>query len=268
MLSVMSIHPTAIVSETAVIGAGSVVGPYALIEDGAVLGERCTVAGHVILRRGVVLGDAVSVDSFAVIGGDPQSLTFDPATKSGVVIGNDVIIREGCTIHRGSSDGVNTVLGDGCFLMAQAHVAHDCQLGKEVVLANNVMLGGHVTVGDNVFIGGGAGIHQFCRIGTYAMIAGNAAITADVPPYVMAADRSNAHGLNMVGLRRGGFERPELADLKKCYRAVYFGGGNLKKKAAEAVREHEFGITAPGARFLAFFEHGKRGFVQSTNGSN
>ncbi|MFQ3224643.1 MAG: UDP-N-acetylglucosamine acyltransferase [Lentimonas sp.] len=261
----MSIHPTAIVSETAVIGADSVVGPYAIIEDGAVLGQGCVIAAHAILRRGVVLGDAVRVDSFAVIGGDPQSLTYDQSTTSGVVVGNNVVIREGCTVNRATSNGADTVVGDNCFLMAQAHVAHDCKVGNDVVIANNVMLAGHVTVGANVFIGGGAGIHQFCRIGTHAMIAGNASIAADVPPYVMAAERNTAHGLNLVGLRRGGFERPDIADLKKCYRAVYFGGGNLKKKAAEAVREHEFGITATGARFLAFFEHGKRGFVQSSN---
>ncbi len=261
----MSIHPTAIVSETAVIGAGSVVGPYSIIEDGAVLGEGCTVAAHAIVRRGVVLGDAVTVDSFAVIGGDPQSLTFDPSTKSGVVIGNNVVIREGCTFHRGSSDGANTVIGDGCFFMAQAHVAHDCKLGKDVVMANNVMLAGHVTIGSNVFIGGGVGIHQFCRIGSYVMIAGNASIAADVPPYVMAAERNTAHGLNMVGLRRGGFDRADIADLKKCYRTVYFGGGNLKKKAAEVVSGGEFGLSDIAAEFLAFFEHGKRGFVQSTS---
>jgi UDP-N-acetylglucosamine acyltransferase len=261
----MSIHSTAIVSESAVIGAGSVVGPFSVIEDGVVLGANCSVAAHAILRRGVVLGDSVTVDSFAVIGGDPQSLGFDSAIRSGVVIGHGVVIREGCTVHRAMSEGGNTVIEDGCFLMAQAHVAHDCRVAKNVIIANNVMLAGHVTVGANVFIGGGAGIHQFCRIGTYAMIAGNASIAADVPPYVMAAERNAAHGLNMVGLRRGGFERADLADLKKCYRAVYFGGGNLKKKAAEAVREHEFGITVTGARFLAFFEHGTRGFVQSGN---
>jgi UDP-N-acetylglucosamine acyltransferase len=199
-----------------------------------------------------------------VIGGDPQSLTFDSATKSRVVIGDRVRIREGCTVSRGSSDGTHTTIGNDCFLMAQAHVAHDCQVGNDVVIANNVMLAGHVTVGANVFIGGGAGIHQFCRIGMYAMVGGNASISADVPPYVMAAERNTVHGLNLVGLRRGGYERSDLADLKKCYRAVYFGGGNLKKKAAEAVREHEFGSTATGARFLAFFEHGKRGFIQAS----
>lgn len=261
----MSIHPTAIVSETAVIGAGSIVGPYAVIEDGVVVGNSCSLASHVIVRRGVILGDAVSVDSFTVLGGDPQSLSFDPSINSTVVIGNRVLIREGCTVHRGSSEGTSTVIGDACLLMAQAHVAHDCKLGQEVVLTNNVMLGGHVVIGAKVFIGGGAGIHQFCRIGTYAMISGNASIAADVPPYVIAAERNAVHGLNMVGLRRGGVERADLADLKKCYRAVYFGGGNLKKKAAEASREHEFGTTASGARFLAFFEHGKRGFVQSSH---
>jgi UDP-N-acetylglucosamine acyltransferase len=259
----MLIHATAIVSETAVIGAGSVVGPFSVIEDGVVLGPLCRIASHVVLRKGTVLGDGVSVDSFAVIGGNPQSLNFETSLATGVLIGNNVEIREGSTINRATAEGMNTVLGDGCLIMAQAHVAHDCKLGKAVVLANNVMLGGHVTVGDHVFMGGGAGIHQFCRIGMYAMVAGNASITADVPPYVMVADRSVAHGLNLVGLRRGGVERPEIADLKKCYRAVFFGGGNLKKKAAEAAREHEFGVTAPGARFLSFFEFGQRGFVQS-----
>jgi len=263
----MSIHPTALVSETATIGAGAVIGPYAVIEAGVVVGKNCSIAAHAILRGRSVLGDAVTVDSFAVIGGAPQSLNFDPETKSGVMIGDNVVIREGCTVNRGSSDGSDTVVEDGCFFMAQAHIAHDCRVGKDVVIANNVMLAGHVTVGANVFIGGGGAIHQFCRIGSYAMIGGNATITVDVPPYVMAAERNTAHGLNMVGLRRGGFERLEIADLKKCYRAVYFGGGNLKKKAAEAVAEHDFGITATGARFLAFFEHGKRSFVQSSNGT-
>lgn len=260
----MSIHPTAIVSETAVLGDGCEVGPYALIEDGVVLGANCTVAGHAILRKGTVLGQNVKVDSFVVIGGDPQSIGFDSLTESGVLIEDDVILREGCTVHRATSQGANTVIGQGCFLMAQAHVAHDCKLAQGVILANNVMLAGHITVGEKTFIGGGAGIHQNCRIGAYVMVAGNASLTADVPPYVMTAERSEAHGLNLVGLRRGGFAQGEIADVKRCYRAVFFGGGNLRKKAAEAAREHEFGTTPAGARFLSFFEGGTRGFIQST----
>jgi UDP-N-acetylglucosamine acyltransferase len=261
----MEIHPSAIVSDLAVIGEGSVIGPGALIEDGVVIGKACRLAAYTVLRKGTVLGDEVTVDSFAVIGGDPQSLSFDSSLASGVKIGNKVTIREGCTINRATQADANTVIGEGCYLMAQAHVAHDCTLGKDVVLCNNTMVAGHVDIREKVFVGGGSGIHQFCRIGAYAMIAGNASIAADVPPYVMAAERNTAHGLNMVGLKRAGFGRPELADLKRCYRAVFFGGGNLKKKAAEAVREHEFGTTAVGVRFLSFFESGKRGFIQSAS---
>ncbi|MEN8661437.1 MAG: acyl-ACP--UDP-N-acetylglucosamine O-acyltransferase [Lentimonas sp.] len=259
----MSIHSTALVSETAKVGAGSTIGPFALVEDGVIIGQSCTIEGHAILRKGTVLGDAVTVDSFAVVGGNPQAIGFDSSTQSGVVIGCNTIIREGCTIHRSTEVGVNTVIGNNCFLMAQSHVAHDCVLANDVILANNVMLAGHVTVGEKVFFGGGAGIHQNCRIGAYVMVAGNASVAADVPPYVMTAERNMAYGLNMVGLRRGGFDQAEIADLKKCYRAVYFGGGNLKKKAAEAASGDEFGTTATGSHFLNFFEAGKRGFVQS-----
>lgn len=263
----MSIHPTALVSETATLGEGCEVGPYAVIEDGVALGKDCKVAGHAIIREGSTLGDCVEVHSFVVIGGEPQSIGFDITIESGVTIGNGVILREGVTVHRPETAGAQTIVGDECFLMANSHVAHDCKLGQGVILANNVMLAGHISVGDKTFIGGGAGIHQNCRIGAYCMVAGNASITADVPPYVMAAERSEAHGLNLVGLRRNGFEQREIADLKRCYRAVFFGGGNLKKKASEAAREHEFGTTAAGARFLSFFESGRRGFVQSTRES-
>lgn len=261
----MSIHPTAIIAETAVIGEGCEIGAFAVVKDGAVLGANCKLSAHTIIRENTQLGEHVFVDSFAVIGGEPQTVNFDRSIQSRVVIGNNVTIREGVTVHRPMAEGAITVVGDDCLLMAQAHVAHDCELGAGVMLANNVMLAGHCKIGDKVFIGGGAGIHQNCRIGSYAMIAGNASITADVPPFVMAAERSEAHGLNMVGLRRGGFESREIADLKRCYRAVFFGGGNLRKKAAEAAREHEFATTASGSRFLSFFESGKRGFIQSTN---
>jgi UDP-N-acetylglucosamine acyltransferase len=251
-------------ADSAQVGEGTSIGAGALIEAGVRIGRDCRIAAYAILRKGTVLGDAVQVDSFCVIGGDPQSIAFDAGQESSVHIGDRTILREAVTINRSQSLGAQTVVGEDCFIMANAHVAHDCRLGKGVVLANNAMLAGHVLVGDKTFIGGGAGIHQFCRVGAYCMIAGNASITADVPHYVMAAERSEAHGLNLVGLRRGGFEQREIADLKRCYRAVFFGGGNLKKKAEEAARETEFGTTPAGARFLSFFEAGTRGFIQST----
>ena len=260
----MTIHPTALVAEDAEIGEDCRIGPYAVVESAAVLGRSCSVAAHAIIRSSAHLGDRVQVDSFCVVGGDPQSIGFDTSIHSRVVVGDGVILREGVTIHRPETDGAETVLGKDCFLMAQSHVAHDCRLGEGVVLANNVMLAGHVRVGDRCVFGGGAGIHQHCRIGGYSMIAGNASITADVPPCVMAAERSEAHGLNLVGLRRGPFEATDIADLKRCYRAVFFGGGNLKKKAAEAAAAGECGTTPAGQEFLAFFAEGKRGFVQST----
>jgi len=259
----MNIHPTAIVSDQAVIGAGAEIGPYAIIEPKVHVGSNCVIAAHAILRSGVILGDDCRVDSFAVIGGDPQSLSFDASIRSGVRIGNRVRIREGVTVHRSMVEGGYTEISDGVSLMAQAHVGHDCVVGTDVVLCNNSMLGGHVIIKEKAFIGGGVGIHKYCRVGPYAMIYGNASISVDVPPYVVAEERNRAHGLNMIGLQKANFERQHIADLKRCYRAVFLGGGDLKRKAAEAAREHEFGTTVVGMRFLSFFETGKRGFVQA-----
>lgn len=260
----MTIHPTALVADDAKIGEGCQIGPYAVVESGVVLGSGCSLAAHAIVRRSTQLGAYVQVDSFCVVGGDPQSIGFDTSTDSRVVVGDRVTLREGVTIHRPETAGAETVIGDECFLMAQSHVAHDCQLGKGVVLANNVMLAGHVHVGDRSVLGGGAAIHQFCRIGAFAMVAGNATITADVPPCVIAAERNQVHGLNLIGLRRGSFDPSAISDLKRCYRAVFFGGGNFRKKAALATAEGQCGTTPAGQNFLAFFAEGKRSFVQST----
>ena len=256
----MTIDATAKVAATAVIGAGSSIGPYAIIEDGVQIGKNVRVAAHAIVRKGTILGNEVWIDSFAVIGGDPQSLTFDPSLKTGVIIGDAVRVREGVTIHRATEPEANTVLGAGGYLMAQSHIGHDCVVGKNVVICNNVMLGGHVQLGDRAFIGGGVGIHQFCRVGRLAMLGGNASIALDVPPYVMVADRGEARGLNLVGLRRAKLSSSELSELKQCYQKVFLRGMNVKQNAKIARVEH-FAKTAAGLRFLEFFEHSKRGFI-------
>jgi UDP-N-acetylglucosamine acyltransferase len=235
--------------------------PSAVVEPDVQLGDGCEIHPGAILRRHSVLGDRVYVHPYAVIGGDPQDLRFERGTVTGVRIGNGTTLREYCTINRATKPGGATSVGENGFLMAGVHLAHDCQVGNQVVLANNVLLAGHVQVGDFVFIGGGAAVHQFCRIGEGAMIAGLARITFDVPPFVMVAERDEVIGLNLVGLKRRGFSRDVIRELKMLYRALYFGSGRLRELASDALNSGA-ATTAEGKRFLEFFGSGKRGFAR------
>ncbi|HEV8072813.1 MAG TPA: acyl-ACP--UDP-N-acetylglucosamine O-acyltransferase [Opitutaceae bacterium] len=236
--------------------------PTAIIEDGAQLGAGCEINAYAIIKRGTVLGARVIVHSFAVVGGDPQDLKFTHETQSGVRIGADTTIRENVTINRSTSPGGFTEVGKNCLLMAACHVAHDCVIGSQVVMANNAMIAGHVTIGDHAFFGGGVGIHQFCRIGDSVMISGHASITRDVPPYVMAAERDDVIGLNLLGLKRRDFSRAAIIELKDAFRVVYFTPGNIRDVAAAALVGGEFS-TAEARHFLEFFTGGKRGFVRA-----
>ncbi len=256
------IHAGAVVDPAAELGDGFEAGPFAVVEAGVRTGVNCRLAAGAILRAGTVLGDGVRIDSHAVLGGDPQSLTFDPSVESGVRVGDGVCVREGVTINRATSPGGETVIGSGCYLMAQSHVGHDCRLGEGVVVCNAVLLAGHVTVGDRAFLGGDAAVHQFCRIGEGAMVGGKAVVSLDVPPFVTTADRNRACGLNLVGLRRHGCSREAVADLKRCYQAVLQGPGDPARRAAAAAADG-LGATPEGARFLGFFQERGRGFVRS-----
>lgn len=228
----------------------------AIIEEGAGLGAGCVIHPHAIIKRGTVLGDGVVVHPFAVLGGDPNFLKFDPATVSGVRIGAGTVIREHVTINRSIYAGKDTVVGARCYLMANAHVGHDCAVGDDVVLATNIMLGGHVEVGNFTFFGGGAGAHQFSRIGEGVMIAGLARITQDLAPYLLVAERNEVSGLNLVGLKRRGFSREVITELKECYAEVFAGGDPRKLAAARVAKSPE------ARRFLEFFAAGKRGFAR------
>lgn len=247
------VHATAIIDSGATVAGDVVVGAYAMIEAGAFVGPGCRIAAHAIIRQGSVLEENVQVDSFAVISGLPQDLSFDPAIQSGVHLGAGTVIREGVTIHRSTQAGGVTRIGKNCLLMANAHVAHDCQLGDKVILANNAMLAGHVHIGSGSFLGGGCGIHQFVSIGKLVMVGGNASVTYDVPPYLMVAERSTVTGLNLVGLKRH-LPKEVISDLRSCYKAVYMKAGDPVKlaKAAQA-------STGEGQSFLAAFESSRRG---------
>ena len=235
--------------------------PTAIIEPGAQLGHGCRIHAHAVITRHCRLADDVTDHAFAVLGGDPQYLGFAPATEAGVVIGAGTVIREHCTINRSIHAGRDTVIGSQCLLMANVHVGHDCGVEDGVVLANNVMLAGHVTVGRGTFIGGGAGVHQFCRIGETVMIGGLSRLAQDVPPCVMAAERNEVIGLNVVGMKRRGIAREAVTELKDAYRVVYGGPGSLREAARDALSAGRY-RTSEAQRFLAFFTEGRRGFAR------
>ncbi|MEO0508715.1 MAG: acyl-ACP--UDP-N-acetylglucosamine O-acyltransferase [Verrucomicrobiota bacterium] len=253
MTSESKIHPTALIDPSASIAQDVEVGPYALIEAEVSIASGCRIAAHAIVRDHSILGQDVQIDSFAVIGGLPQDLSFDPSIESYVEVGKGTVIREGVTVHRSTRSGGKTVIGEGCLLMANSHAAHDCQVGDGVIMANNVMLAGHVHIGSGSFLGGGCGIHQNVTIGELVMVAGNASVTYDVPSFVMVAERSIVMGLNLIGLKRK-LSREAISDLRACYKAVYLQVGN-PAKLAEAIDA----VTAEGERFLACFNEARRG---------
>lgn len=235
--------------------------PAAIIEDGVELGSECQVHAGAILRRGTRLGRGVTVHPYAVLAGDPQDLRFDPATTTGVEVGDGCVLREYVTLNRATKPETFTRLGEKCFLMAGAHLAHDVQLGRGVILANNVLLAGHVQVGDGAFLGGGAAVHQFCRIGEGAMVGGLSRITLDVAPFTLVAERDEVSGLNLVGLRRRNLPRDTIRELKELYRKVYFEGGNIRL-VAQQIQASEPPVSPEALRFLTFFLTGKRGFAR------
>lgn len=236
--------------------------PTAIVEPGAQLGADCEIHPYAIVKRGAVLGDRVVVHPFAVVGGDPQDLKFKPGTLSGARIGAGTKIREYVTVNCATEAGHWTEIGENCLLMACSHVAHDCVVGRNVVVANAVLLAGHVTIEDNAILGGGAAFHQFVRVGQGTIVGGLSRITLDLPPFTMVAERDDVSGLNLVGLRRRGVSREGIAELKEAFRTVYSTTGNIREIAAKALASGRF----PGAetrKFLEFFAGGQRGFARA-----
>ena len=218
------IHPTAIVASGARLGRGVRLGPYAIVEDETDIGDGCEVRAHAVVKRFTSLGPGNAVHEGAVLAGEPQDLGYTEA-PSRLVIGAANRIREGVTLHRSSTPGGATLIGSGCFLMAQSHVAHDCRVGDGVILANNVALAGHVEIGDGAFLSGGVVVHQFCRVGRLALVGGNSKVVQDCLPFVIADGMpARARGLNLVGLRRAGVPASSIRALKEAWRLLLRAG--------------------------------------------
>src|SRR5882724_13197231 len=254
-MSIAKIHPTAIVDADAQIGADVGIGPFSIIGPQAVIGEKTTVQSHVVIEGEVVIGTGNFIGHGAIVGAPPQDVSFSPERKTRVEIGNDNIIREYCTIHRGSPEGSATKIGDKNFLMAGAHVGHNCVIGNNVVIANNCLLGGYVRVDDGAFLGGGSTFHQHMHVGRLVMVQGSSAFGKDLPPFVIAAERNSVFGVNVVGLRRAGFSAKDRDEIKAAFKLVYLSGLNIGQ-ALEKAATLKFG--APACEFLDFIADAKK----------
>ncbi|MFN0138276.1 MAG: acyl-ACP--UDP-N-acetylglucosamine O-acyltransferase [Phycisphaerae bacterium] len=245
----MPIHPTAIVERSAEIDPTADIGPYAVVETGVKIGAACKLWHHAFVATGTTLGERVQIHPFAVVGHPPQDLAWK-GEPSYTRIGDDTIIREHATVHRGTMPESVTTVGKKCFLMSTAHVGHNCTVDDEVIFANAAILGGHVRVGRKAFISAAAIVHQFCRIGEFAMLGGVTRIPTDVPPFAMVMP-GGVVGLNVVGLRRNGFSPAERAELRVIYKMIYRSKRSTRDAIADAAKLVQ---TPAGKRFVEFLQ--------------
>ncbi|MGL6161515.1 acyl-ACP--UDP-N-acetylglucosamine O-acyltransferase [Microbulbifer sp.] len=232
-----TIHPTAIVDESAVLGSGVSIGPYTIVGPQVEIGNGCEIASHVVLSGPTTLGSNNRIYQFATVGQDTPDKKYKGENTT-LVIGDNNVIREGVTIHRGTvQDRGETTIGNDNLIMAYAHVGHDSVIGSHTILVNNVALAGHVQVRDWAILGGFTMVHQYCSIGEHAFTGMGAAIGKDVPAYVMVAGHpAEAKTINAEGLRRRGFSREEISLISKAYKMVYRRGLTLQE-ALEALIE-------------------------------
>jgi UDP-N-acetylglucosamine acyltransferase len=250
------IHPTAAIDASAEIDADVEIGPYVIIEGPVRIGSGTSVQAHTILSGQVSIGRNNWIGYGAVIGSFPQDLSFLPGTNSGVEIGDDNIIREYSTIHRGTKEGSKTIVGSNNLLMVGAHMGHNSKIGNHVILANNALLGGYVEIYDRVFVGGGSLIHQFTRMGTISLLQGGSAVGKDVPPFTIAAGKNSVSALNIIGLRRAGFGPSLRKEAKAAFELFYRSGLNASQSVAHAKERSWSPEILP---FWEFAESSKRG---------
>lgn len=259
---VMTIHKTAIITDGAQIHEAAEIGPYAVIGANVKIGRGTKIGPHAVIDGHTTIGEDCRISAGASIGLEPQDLGYKDE-PTGVQIGDRVTIREYATIHRATAGG-STVIGDDCFLMAYSHVAHDCKVGRGVIMANNSTLGGHVHVGDYAVMAGVCVIHQHCRVGRIVMISGLTAARQDLPPFAMCDDRPmTVRGVNSVGMRRQKFNPATRGAIKEAYRIIYRSQLNLSN-ALQRV-ETEIEPMPEVLEILEFYRSTKRGVIKGSD---
>jgi len=255
----IKISELAIVSKKSKIAEDVEIGPYAIIEDDVEISSGVKIWPHAHICGGAHIDDGVRVHMGAVVGHLPQDLSFDVNKKTFTEIGKRTIIREYATIHRSTKEGGATKVGDDCYLMAVSHVGHDCHLGNNVILANGALLAGHVDVDSNSFISGNVVVHQFCRIGDYAMIGGFSGINKDVPPYMLVRGPSVLRSVNLVALRRAKFARDTIHKLMEAFKLLYHSNLNTSQ-AVEEIKK--LGPSKELDHLIEFILSSKRGICK------
>lgn len=261
------VHPSAVIDPSAELGVDVKIGPYVVIGANSKIGDRTHLESHCVIRANTEMGADNHVHPHAVVGGEPQHIAYQ-GEETYTRIGDKNTIRECVTIHRGTAQGEGeTIIGSNCLFMAYSHIAHDCNVGDNVIMANAVQLAGHVEVGRNVIISGLSAVQQFIRIGEYAFLGGASGYKLDVPPFMLAHGvRGKLYGPNLIGLRRNGFDSAACKGLKKAYKTI-FRSGLTKEKGLAQVEEEIQGI-AEVDRLVAFIRESKNGVTQDHKHGN
>ncbi len=256
------IHETAIVDKRAEIDPSVEIGPHTIIGPGVKIGKGTKIGSSVRIEGETVIGENNKIFHGATIGLDPQDYAFK-GEKSGVIIGNNNIIREYASIHRATGEGNYTIVGDNNFIMAYAHIAHNCRVGSNIIIVNAAQLAGHVIVEDFAYISGLVGVHQFVRIGRYSLIGANSKLVQDLPPFVIAQGVSaKATGINIVGLKRKGFSLERIKVIKEIYRIFFRSNLNTSEALEEIMKQ--FPDSQDAQEFVEFVKNSKRGVLKKS----
>ncbi|NOZ60622.1 MAG: acyl-ACP--UDP-N-acetylglucosamine O-acyltransferase [Calditrichaeota bacterium] len=256
----VQIHPTAVIDPKAQLGEGVSVGPFSVIEGDVIIGNGTEIGPHVFVHSGVRIGKKCRIFKGAVLGTDPQDLKF-AGEKTTLEIGDNTTIREFCSLNRGTVHRKKTSIGSNCLLMAYVHVAHDCDIGDNVILANAINMGGHVVIEPYAAVGGMSPIHQFVRVGRYSFVGGGLRVSKDVPPYVLAAGAPLQYaGINRVGLSRKGFSKEAMEAIRQAYKTIYRSGMNTSQALQELNKQQN--PIAEVKTIIEFIESSERGIIR------
>lgn len=256
------IHPTAVISRTVQLGVNVDIGPYVIIDGNVEIGDGCVIGPHAHISGDTRIGARTRVHTGAIIGDRPQDHSYTTEAKSYTTVGRDCTIREYVTIHRGAEPETTTAVGDNVLLMVSCHVAHNCQIGDCVNIANGTVLAGHIHIGHHAFVSGLVAMHQFVRIGPYAMISGQARVPKDVPPYCLLGDGNRIYGANVVGLRRAGFTSEQRRIIRDIIKRYFFRG--LNRDTALAEIETTYPNVDEAIEFSTFIRSSDRGTMSGT----